>query len=138
MTMSETQREAAHGLDRVTRFQGENATMNSPFMPLQSAADTTSLIHTSIDAAGVDVLLAETGAMPDIEAARGGPPPPLLEQIAAAAEIERALSASGRAVRFCTDPAGGRTAIELCEEGAAPRPLTAGETAALAAGESLG
>ncbi len=138
MTMSESKREAAHGLDRVTRFQGENATMNSPFLPLHGAASTTSCIPAPAAADDVAALLAATDAMPAIEATRGGPPPAVLEQIAAAAGIEQALSASGRAVRFHTGLDGARTTIELSEEGAASLALSVGQAAALAAGESLG
>ncbi len=112
--------------------------MNSPFLPLPGAASTTSCIPGPAGVDGVDALLAASDAMLHIEAARGGPPPVVLEQIARAAEIEEALSASGCAVRFHTDPDRGRTTIELSEESAPSRRLSADQAAALAAGEYRG
>jgi len=140
MTISETKREAAHGLDRVTRFQGENATMNSPILPAHGVLGAPSCIAAQTGPADLEALLAVVDGLPTtIEAARGGPPPAVLEQMAAANEIELRLRASGRALRFGADSPGRRTTIELIDEqGATLRTLSVGEAVALAAGEPPG
>jgi hypothetical protein len=136
--MSVTKREAAHGVDRVTRFQGENATMNSPILPVggpsgpqipsSSTATVTGDFSVELDAG------ENTFA---IEVARGGPPPLVLEQIAAAGAIEEGLRAAGQQVRFQPAGPGEPTQIELHERDGAVRTLSLGEAFELAAGTPL-
>ncbi len=113
--------------------------MSSPFLPAHGALGPPSCTPAQTSAGGVDAFLAAVDGLPAIEAARGGPPPAVLEQIAAAAEIERTLRASGRELRFYTGAPGRRITIELTGgEGATLRTLSVGEAAALAAGQALG
>jgi hypothetical protein len=139
--MSVTKREAAQGLDRVTCFQGENATMHSPILPVRGLSDPSTAGSFAGGAAGVDDLLAELnageGAL-SLAVARIGPPLEVLEQIAAAGEAEQRLRAEGQQVRFVAPAPGERAHVEIQDaDGAVMQTLSLTEAMALAAGRQL-
>jgi len=119
--MTVTKREAAHGVDRVTRFQGENATMYSPILPVGGPS-------------GSPI----AGPTLSIAAGRVGPPTEVLEQMVAASAIEQRLRAAGQRLRFSAPVPGGRTTVELHDcDGATMRTLSITEAFALSCGGLL-
>lgn len=139
--MNVTKREAAHGLDRVTRFQGENANMNSPILPVGGPSGPPTTGSATTVAGDVDDLLTDTsagGRVLSISAARMGPPQEVLEQIAVASAIERRMRAHGRRVRFLPAGSDGRIRVEIHDRCGGVRCLTLTEAFELAAGGRLG
>jgi hypothetical protein len=132
MTMSETKREAAHGLDRVTCFQGENAIMSSPSMPAASSP------HRPGTGKGEGPLCLEESNVASLTAFRAVPPHAVFEQIAAAASVAERLQERGRAVRFFLGAPGERPRVELHDaHGHVLDTLSATEAVELAAGMPL-
>jgi hypothetical protein len=124
--------------------------MNSPILPVDGVdgpSDLSSPITPAVapadgPAADVGAFIAELAAGENalsISARRGGPPPEVLDQIAAAARIEKTLRADGQRLRFHTAP-GQVTKIELDEldelggEGKAVRTLSVAEALDIATG----
>ena len=140
--MSVTKREAAHGVDRVTRFQGENAHMSSPILPIEGPSGPRFAGCAATVAGDVDDFLAELnagGRALSIAVVRMGPPPEVLEQIAAAATIERRMRAAGQRVSFVAPAvAGGRAQAEIHDRDGSVRPLTLTEAFELAAARPSG
>jgi hypothetical protein len=139
--MSVTKREAAHGVDRVTRFQGENAYMSSPILPIQGPSGPRCADCATTVADDVDDLLTQLnadGRALSIAVVRVGPPAEVLEQIAAAGAIERRMRAAGERVRFVPSAPGERTQAEIHDRDGSVRPLTLTEACELAAGRPLG
>jgi len=139
--MSVTKREAAHGVDRVTRFQGENAHMSSPILPIEGPLGPRFAGREATVAGDVDDFLAELnagGRALSIAVVRMGPPPEVLEQIAAAAKIDRRMRAAGQRVSFAPAGLGGRAQAEIHDHDGSVRPLTLTEACELAAGRPSG
>jgi hypothetical protein len=139
--MSVTKREAAHGVDRVTRFQGENAHMSSPILPIQGPSGPRCADCATTVADDVDDLLTRLnadGRALSIAVVRVGPPAEVLEQIAAAGAIEQRMRAAGQRVRFVPAAPGERTQAEIHDRDGSVRPLTLSEACELAAGRPLG
>jgi hypothetical protein len=139
--MSVTKREAAHGVDRVTRFQGENAHMSSPILPIQGPSGPRCADCATTVADDVDDLLTQLnsdGRALSIAVVRVGPPAEVLEQIAAAGAIEQRMRAAGQRVRFVPAAPGERTQAEIHDRDGSVRPLTLSEACELAAGRPLG
>jgi len=138
--MSVTKREAAHGVDRVTRFQGENAHMSSPILPIQGPSGPRCADCATPVADDVDDLLTQLnadGRALSIAVVRVGPSREVLEQVAAAAAIERRMRAAGQRVRFLPAGPGGRTQVEIHDRDGSVRSLTLTEAFELAAGRPL-
>ncbi len=139
--MSVTKREAAHGVDRVTRFQGENAHMSSPILPIEGPSGPRFAGCAATVAGDVDDFLAELnagGRALSIAVVRMGPPPEVLEQIAAAATIEQRMRAAGLRVSFAPAVAGGRAQAEIHDRDGFARSLTLTEAFELAAARPSG
>jgi hypothetical protein len=138
ITMSVTKREAAQGVDRVTCFQGENATMNSPILPVGGPSGPSIAGSAATVAGDVDDLLAGLnagGGALSLAVARIGPPLEVLEQIAAASATERRLRAGGQQLRFFAGTPGARMRVEIHDrDGRAVRTLTVSEAFNLVAG----
>lgn len=138
--MSVTKREAAHGVDRVTCFQGENAHMDSPILPIEGLSGPSFAGRAATVAGDVDDFLAELnagGRALSIAVVRVGPPQEVLEQIAAAAQTERRMRATGRQVRFVPVGPNGLTQAEVHNRDGSVRPLTLTEAFGLADGKPL-
>jgi hypothetical protein len=137
--MTVTKREAAHGVDRVTRFQGENATMHSPILPVGGPSGPPIAGPGASAVSDVDDLVAGLNAGTlSIAAARVGPPTEVLEQMAAASAIEQRLRAAGQCLRFSVPAPGGRTTVELADrDGVTMRTLSITEAFALSCGGLL-
>lgn len=139
--MNVTKREAAQGLGRVTRFQGENATMHSPILPVGGPsglpiADTDTSVAGDLD----DFLVGLDASARVLSIAAGSvePPPDVAEQIIAAGTIERRLRARGRRVRFLSG-SDGRLCLQIRDDATgAHRTLSLTEACELAAGARLG
>jgi hypothetical protein len=136
ITMSVTKREAAQGVVRVTCFQGENATMNSPILPVGGPSGPFIAGSEATTSANLDDLLAGRADGADsFAAARIGPPAEVLEQMAVAGETEKRLRACGQQVRFVADAPGQRTSVEIQDRhGEVVRTLTLSEAFELATG----
>ena len=94
-------------------------------------------MNTAGDGAPLSCTLEVLDRAVAIEAARGGPPPEVLEQMAGASEIHAGLRRSGAALRFSGGEGEGLR-IELWrDQGASMRTLTASEAVAIAAGEPV-
>jgi hypothetical protein len=137
--MTVTKREAAHGVDRVTRFQGENATMHSPILPVGGPSGPPIAGPGASVVSDVDDLVAGLNAGTlSIAAARVGPPTEVLEQMAAASAIEQRLRSAGQRLRFSAPAPGGRTTVELHDcDGLTMRTLSITEAFSLACGGLL-
>ncbi len=138
--MSVTKREAAHGVDRVTRFQGENAHMSSPILPIEGPSGPRFAGCAATVADDVDDFLTQLnadGRALSIAVVRVGPPVEVLEQIAAAGAIERRMRAAGQCVRFLPAGPGGHAQAEIHDRDGCVRPLTLTEACELAAGRPL-
>lgn len=112
--------------------------MNSPIMPVDGPSDLPSFTPsaTSGDVAAFVAALAVGESALAIEAARGGPPPEVLDQIATAGRIEETLRASGQQLRFSCAAPGERTRIEVDERGGdAVRTLSVAEALDIATGK---
>ena len=94
--------------------------MSSPILPaegLPGLPSTTPATNISV-AAGAFIAELDAGAgTPSVEAARGGPPPEVLDQILAADELAQELRESGYQLRFFPSSDGRRTRIELQDTG---------------------
>jgi hypothetical protein len=92
--------------------------MSSPILPVQGpvAQPTHTNAHASTEIGDVgsfiDELAGGVSAL-NIDAARGGPPPEVLDQIAAAATVADELRDNGYQMRFFSGAPGGRVRIEL-------------------------
>jgi hypothetical protein len=138
--MSVTKREAAHGVDRVTRFQGENAHMSSPILPIEDPSGPRFAGCAAPVVGDVDDLLTQlnaNGRALSIAVVRVGPPREVLEQVATAAAIERRMRAAGQRVRFLPAGPGGRTQVEIHDRDGSVRSLTLTEAFELATGRPL-
>jgi hypothetical protein len=115
--------------------------MSSPILPAQGPlgstdSTTTPATTTEIGDVGafIDQLAGGVGAL-SIDAARGGPPPEVLEQIATTAQIAERMREQGFEVRFFTAAERGRTCIELHDaDGAVVGNLSTVDALELAAG----
>jgi hypothetical protein len=119
--------------------------MSSPIMPIRDlrvSSDIKSSIKSpkSSDADDVAAFVAQLAASErtlDIEAARGGPPQEVLEQIGGAARTGEALRERGQEVRFSFSETG-RVKVELHgDDGGGVRTLSLTEVFDLAAGKPL-
>jgi hypothetical protein len=116
--------------------------MSSPIMPITGplgpASPTPPATAGGGDFAVLMSKLYGSGHGPDIEAGRGGPPPELLDQMAAADEINQQLRESGRELRFSiAEPAAG-VKVELHDlDGNALRTVPVAEALEIAAGKPV-
>ena len=114
--------------------------MSSPILPVEDPFGLSSPIqHTTVNAFEVRALLTDMHVGEGertITARRGGPPPEVLEEIAAAARVEKSLRADGQRLRFRTTP-DQPTTIELDEgDGEPVRLLSVAEALDIATGVS--
>ena len=95
--------------------------MSSPILPaegLPGLPSTTPATNISVAAGAAFIAELDAGAdTPSVEAARGGPPPEVLDQILAADELAQQLRESGYQLRFFPSSDGRRTRIELQDTG---------------------
>jgi hypothetical protein len=116
--------------------------MTSPNLPIRGLSGLpTDMPSVATSTEDIDALVSEmtaSGPARRVIASRGGPPPELLEQIAAAGEIEEQLRSGGHRLRFSSAPSGQRTRIDVCDcDGNAVRALSTAEALDLAAGKPL-
>jgi hypothetical protein len=116
--------------------------MSSPILPIRGLSGLpTDMPSVATSTEDIDALVSEmtaSGPSRGVIASRGGPPPDLLEQIAAAGEIEEQLRSGGHRLRFSSMPSGQRTLIEVCDcDGNAVRTVSAAEALDIAAGKPL-
>ena len=138
--MNVTKREASQGLGRVTRFQGENATMNSPILPVGGPSGPPIAGPSTTPTGDGDFLveLHASGRVLSIAAEPEGPPAEVTEQMATAGAIEQRLRAHGRQVSFQPGP-DGRMCLQIHDDATgAHRTLSLTEACELAAGARLG
>jgi hypothetical protein len=111
--------------------------MSSPILPAEGLPGLPSTTPASISVAAAGAFIAEldTGAgAPSVEAARGGPPPEVLEEILAADELAQQLRESGYQLRFFPSAGGQPTKIELHDaDGSVVSVLTPAQAVAIAA-----
>lgn len=116
--------------------------MSSPILPIRGLSGLpTDMPSVATSTEEIDALVSEMAASKPplgVIASRGGPPPELLEQIAAAGEIEEQLRSSGHRLRFSSESSGQRPLIEVCDcDGNAVRTLSTAEALDIAAGKPL-
>jgi hypothetical protein len=116
--------------------------MSSPILPIKGlSGPPTDMPSVADSAEEIGALVSEIAASERpraLIASRGGPPAELLDQIAAAGQVEELLRESGYRLRFLTQPQGQRTQIELCDRhGNSVRVLSTAEAFELAAGKPL-
>jgi hypothetical protein len=111
--------------------------MSSPSLPVQDPSGSSSPIPpATAEIGGVATFIAEMadGASASmVQAARGGPPPELLDQVADASVVAAQLRESGYQLRFFPGSHGERTRIELHDAaGNTVRALSIAEAAEMA------
>jgi hypothetical protein len=118
--------------------------MSSPILPVQGpvAQPTNTTAHVSTEIGDVgsfsDELAGGVSAL-NIDAARGGPPPEVLDQIAAAAAVADELRDNGYQMRFFPGAPGERVRIELHDaDGQAVSTLSCAEAIEMASGSHAG
>jgi secreted protein with Ig-like and vWFA domain len=116
--------------------------MSSPILPITGPlgrpSQTSPLSSRGADFAAIMSTLSSSSHEPDIEAARGGPPPELLEQMAGADQINQQLRESGRQLRFATVEDGPGATVELQDlEGNTLRGISVAEAVEIAAGKPV-
>jgi hypothetical protein len=116
--------------------------MSSPIMPIRDlrvpSKPMSPVPGDGHDVAAFVAALAASERTLNIEAARGGPPPEVLEQIGVAGRTGEALRERGQEVRFSFSEAG-RVKVELHnDDGGGVRTLSLTEVFDLAAGKPLG
>jgi hypothetical protein len=116
--------------------------MSSPIMPIMGPLGPVSPTPPATAGGGdFAVLMSKlygSAQGPDIEAARGSPPPELLDQMAAADEINQQLHESGRELRFSIAESGAGVKVELHDlDGNALRAVPVAEALDIAAGKPV-
>jgi hypothetical protein len=116
--------------------------MSSPIMPIRGPLGPSSPTPPATAGGGdFAVLMSKlygSDQGPGIEAARGGPPPELLDQMAAADEINQRLHESGRELRFSIAESGTDVKVELQDlDGSVLRTVSVAEALEIAAGKPV-